>query len=41
MGNVGQVVERSWVVVDTGEVLEGGQVTPAAPAPTVAPTPAG
>lgn len=41
MGNIGQVVERSWVVVDTGEVLEGGQVTPAAPAPTVAPTPAG
>jgi cytoskeleton protein RodZ len=41
MGNVGQVVERSWVVVDTGEVLEGGQIAPNAPAPTVAPTPAG
>jgi hypothetical protein len=39
MGNVGQVMERSWVVIDTGEVLEGGSITPAAP--TVAPTPAG
>ncbi len=40
MGEVGQVVERSWVVVDTGEVLEGGAVTPA-PAPTATPTSAG
>jgi cytoskeletal protein RodZ len=39
MGTVGQVIERSWVVIDTGEVLEGGSITPAAP--TVAPTPAG
>jgi cytoskeletal protein RodZ len=37
MGNVGQVVERSWVVVDTGEVLEGGSLTPGAPAPTATP----
>jgi hypothetical protein len=40
MGNVGQVVERSWVVVDTGEVLEGGSITPA-PLPTATPTTAG
>ena len=43
MGNVGEVVERTWVVADTGDVLEGGSVTPAPPAPepTAAPTPAG
>ncbi len=42
MGNVGQVVERSWVVADTGEVIEGGSVTPAAPAqPAATATPAG
>lgn len=42
MGNVGQVVERSWVVGDTGELIEGGEITPAAPVePTVTPTPAG
>ena len=42
MGNVGQVVDRSWVVGDAGEVVESGNVTPPAPAelsPT--PTPAG
>jgi cytoskeleton protein RodZ len=42
MGNVGQVVERSWVVGDTGEVIESGSVTPAAPVePTATPSPAG
>jgi cytoskeleton protein RodZ len=42
MGNVGQVVERSWVVGDTGELIEGGSVTPAPPAePTATPSPAG
>lgn len=42
MGNVGQVVERSWVVGDTGEVVEGGSITPVAPiAPTATPTAAG
>lgn len=39
MGDVGQVVERSWVAADTGEVVEGGSITPTAP--TVTPTPAG
>lgn len=42
MGNIGQVIERSWVVGDTGEVIEGGEITPAAPAvPTVTPTASG
>ncbi|MGE5603966.1 MAG: RodZ domain-containing protein [Nitrososphaerales archaeon] len=42
MGNVGQVVERSWVVGDTGEVIEGGSVTPAPRIePTATPSPAG
>jgi cytoskeletal protein RodZ len=40
MGNVGQVIERSWVVGDSGEVVEGGDVAPP-PAPTATPTPAG
>jgi cytoskeleton protein RodZ len=44
MGNVGQVVERSWVVGDTGEVIEGSNTTPGAPARpavTATTTPAG
>lgn len=39
MGNVGEVVERSWVAADTGEVVEGGSITPTAP--TATPTTAG
>ncbi len=39
MGTVGQVVERSWAVADTGEVLEAGSVTPEPVTPTT--TPAG
>lgn len=43
MGNVGAVVDRSWVVGDTGEVIEGGSITPPppAPTPTATTTPAG
>ncbi len=39
MGKVGQVVDRSWVVGDTGEVIETANGTPAPP--TLTPTPAG
>jgi hypothetical protein len=42
MGNVGQVVDRSWVVGDAGEVIEGGNIAPEAPAePSATTTPAG
>ncbi len=42
MGEVGQVIERNWAVADTGEVIEGGDITPQAPIePTATPTPAG
>lgn len=39
MGSVGQVVDRSWVVADTGEVIDTGGTPAPAPAPTT--TPAG
>ncbi len=42
MGKVGQVVDRSWVVGEAGQVIEAGNVTPAPPAtPTATATPAG
>lgn len=39
MGTVGQVVERSWAVANSGEVLEASGATPVPPTPTL--TPAG
>ena len=39
MGAVGEVVERSWALADTGEVLEASSATPEPATPT--PTPAG
>ncbi len=39
MGTVGQVVERTWAVAESGEVLEASSATPEPVTPTM--TPAG
>lgn len=41
MGNVGEVIERSWVVGDAGELIEGAAPAGTPVGPTATPTPAG
>jgi cytoskeletal protein RodZ len=41
MGNIGQVVDRGWVVGEAGEVFEGGNITPPPVEPDATTTPAG